>query len=98
MLVSSWSRRPSSTVSSDLPLARLHRYYWNQSYSRCVPWYSEQEIYQQNQDATVRGLESSSRGGAIAAPLNRPRLSATRSLTTRQPVRRHAARSEHLQR
>ena len=42
-------------------------YYWNQSYSRCVPWYSEQEIYQQNQDATVRGLESSSRGGARRA-------------------------------
>ena len=28
-------------------------YYWNQSYSRCVPLYSEQELYQQRQGATV---------------------------------------------
>ena len=42
-------------------------YYWNSSYSRCVPWYSEQEIYQQNQAATVNGLESSSRNGTRRA-------------------------------
>jgi hypothetical protein len=42
-------------------------YYWNSSYSRCVPWYSEQEIYQQNQAATVRDLNSSSRGGSRRA-------------------------------
>jgi hypothetical protein len=42
-------------------------YYWNSSYSRCVPWYSEQEIYQQNQAATVRDLNSSSRGGTRRA-------------------------------
>ena len=45
-------------------------YYWNSSYSRCVPWYSEQEISQQNQDATVRDLNSSSRGGSRRASVS----------------------------
>ena len=56
------------TTSADAYEIRCQtNYYWNQSYSRCVPVYSEREIYQQNQNATVRDLQSSSRGGTQRA-------------------------------
>ena len=42
-------------------------YYLGRSYSRCAPWFSEQEIYQQNQAATVNDLDRSSRGGTRRA-------------------------------
>jgi len=43
--------------------------YWNRSsYSRCLPLYSEQEIYQQRQGATVNDLDRSSGGGTRRAP------------------------------
>jgi hypothetical protein len=42
-------------------------YYWNSSYSRCVPWYSEQDIYQLRQAGTVNDLNRSSRGGTRRA-------------------------------
>ena len=42
-------------------------YYGNQSYSRCVPWYTEQELYQQNQAGRINDLNRSSRGGTRRA-------------------------------
>src|SRR5215510_16193691 len=42
-------------------------YYGNQSYSRCVPWYTEQELYQQNQASRINDLNRSSRGGTRRA-------------------------------
>src|SRR5262245_26616557 len=44
-------------------LRRQTYYYGNQSYSRCVPWYTEQELYQQNQVGRINDLNRSSRGG-----------------------------------
>src|SRR5215475_4648792 len=43
-------------------------YYGNQSYSRCVPWYTDQELYQQNQASRINDLNRSSRGGTRRAP------------------------------
>src|SRR5215472_7469274 len=42
-------------------------YYGNQSYSRCVPWYTEQQLYQQNQAGRINDLNRSSRGGTRRA-------------------------------
>jgi ABC-type sulfate transport system substrate-binding protein len=47
---------------------RCQTYYsGNQSYSRCVPWYTEQELYQQNQAGRINDLNKSSRGGTRRA-------------------------------
>jgi hypothetical protein len=57
----------TTTTAHTWELRCWTNHYWGQSYSRCVPWYSEQELYQQNQAATVNGLERSSAGGARRA-------------------------------
>ena len=47
---------------------RCQTYYnGNQSYSRCLPWYSEQELYQLNQAGKINDLNRSSRGGTRRA-------------------------------
>ena len=56
-------------TASDAYELRCQTYYgWNQSYSRCVPVFSEQEIYQRRQGATINDLNRSSGGGTRRAP------------------------------
>jgi hypothetical protein len=38
-------------------------YYGNQTYSRCVPWYSEQELYQIRQNQALENLYRDTRSG-----------------------------------
>jgi len=39
--------------------------YWNRgSYSRCQPWFSEEELYRQRQSNTINDLDRSSGNGA----------------------------------
>ena len=43
--------------------------YWNRnSYSRCQPWFSEQEIWEQRQSSTINDLDRSSGNGARRPP------------------------------
>jgi hypothetical protein len=56
-----------TTTSSSYELRCQTHYGWNFSYSRCVPWFSEQELYEQRQNATVNDLDRSSRGGTRRA-------------------------------
>src|SRR5262245_57799733 len=51
----------------ELRCQTYYYYYGNQSYSRCVPWYTEQELYQQNQAGRINDLNRSSRGGTRRA-------------------------------
>jgi hypothetical protein len=58
----------ASAIPTNAYEIRCQTYYsWSSSYSRCVPWYSEQELYQQRQRATVNDLDRSSRGGTRRA-------------------------------
>ena len=47
-------------------------YYGNQSYSRCVPWYTEQELYQQNQAGRIN--DPTEAVGAARVALQRLRV------------------------
>jgi hypothetical protein len=52
-----------TTTANAWELRCWTNHYWGQSYSRCVPWYSEQELYQQRQNNALQNLERDTDGG-----------------------------------
>jgi hypothetical protein len=52
-----------TTTANTYELRCWTNHYWGQSYSRCVPWYSEQELYQQRQNNALQNLERDTDGG-----------------------------------
>jgi hypothetical protein len=64
VLVAAMLQATSATAAE---LRCITDYYWGRAYSRCTPWFSEREFYEQRQNATVNDLDRSSRGGTRRA-------------------------------
>jgi hypothetical protein len=56
-----------ATIANAAELRCRTTWWWGQAYTRCVPWFSEQELYEQRQGATVNDLDRSTRGGTRRA-------------------------------